>query len=86
MAKVKAKKTGYGRDVQVESDGWCHWTAEGHQWRWGPGLGLNLQLWHDEGWQPLVFAKTLAEAGSFAEGFASGWLAYQRVGANTQGE
>lgn len=73
MAKQRTKPVPFDKvATEVEPRVW-EWTAGESTWRWHEGVvGLNLYQKHNTvGFHPRVYAKTLREAGYFAEGFAS---------------
>lgn len=74
MAKGRTRKTGYDRVVTENGDGSCEWTAGGWQWYYLCTPGINLQVKIGEEYKPINYAKSLADAGLFAEGFHAGAL------------
>ncbi len=78
--KKKERKTGYDRPVTENEEGVLLWNAGGQEFRYYEGrMGINLAVVVEGEEYPCSYAKNLAEAGYFAEGFSAGWDAKNRL-------
>lgn len=74
MAKLKTKRVGYDREATEGIPGVWTWSTGVCRWIFTGERGLNLGRLIDDSPVPLAFAKSLAEAGTFAEGYEYGWV------------
>lgn len=56
----------------LDSEVW-EFEVKGRRWRWMDHLGINVSLFYDGGFRPLVYVAKLEQAAMFAEGFDAGY-------------
>lgn len=85
---ARKKTTGFGRQVSVGDEQYSRWDVGEWEFRWEPGLGLNLhcRMQDQERWVQLAHFGTLAEAGAFAEGVVWGVGFAQRLAVQNGGD